>query len=70
MKKFLLLTLVFVLSLANTYSQRTLTGVITDESGESLIGANVIVKGETLGTITDIDGAFTISIPDGRYCFR
>lgn len=59
------MTLVFVLSLANTYSQRTLTGVITDESGESLIGANVVVKGEALGTVTDIDGAFTISVPEG-----
>ena len=55
-----------VIGLSNMYGQRTLKGVVTDEDGQSLIGANVVVKGETLGTITDIDGSFSISIPDGN----
>ena len=45
-----------------THSQqaRTVSGVVTDQSGEAIIGANVIVKGSTVGTITDLDGKFTI----------
>lgn len=36
-------------------------GVVKDETGESIIGASVLVKGTTNGTITDIDGNFTLS---------
>lgn len=39
---------------------RTLTGTVTDENGEPVIGANVKIKGEALGTITDINGQFTL----------
>ncbi len=46
--------------------QRTITGVITDaESNDPLIGANVIIKGTGTGTITDIDGTYSLEIPDG-----
>lgn len=45
-------------------AQRTVTGTITDNSGLPLIGANVLVKGTTVGTITDIDGNFSLSVPD------
>lgn len=34
------------------------TGNVADENGEALIGASVMVKGSTMGTITDIDGNF------------
>ena len=36
------------------------SGVVTDESGEPLVGASVIVKGTTLGSVTDLSGAFSI----------
>lgn len=39
---------------------KKVTGVITDANGEAVIGANVVVKGTTNGTITDFDGNFTI----------
>jgi len=46
--------------------QRTITGVVTDaETNESLIGANVIIKDTGTGTITDIDGSYTLDIPEG-----
>lgn len=45
-------------------NSRIVTGVVIDERGEGIIGANVKVKGETIGTITDLDGAFTLSIPE------
>ena len=41
------------------------TGKVLDELGEGLIGAGVVVKGTTTGTITDMDGNFTISVPRG-----
>lgn len=45
---------------------RTISGVVNDSFGESVIGANVVVKGTTNGTITDIDGNFTLTnVPEG-----
>ena len=55
------------LVLSNNLSElddKVITGVITDDSGEPLIGANVLVKGTSIGTITDIDGSFTLSVPN------
>ena len=39
---------------------KTVTGMVTDVSGEPIIGANIRIKGTTTGTITDIDGNFSI----------
>ncbi|CAH0999553.1 TonB-dependent receptor P3 [Neolewinella maritima] len=39
-----------------------ITGVITDESGEPLIGATVIQEGTTTGTVTDVDGLFSLDV--------
>ena len=44
-------------------AQRTISGTVTDESGEPLIGASILVKGTTSGTVTDIDGAFALEVP-------
>lgn len=43
-------------------SIKSIKGTVTNDSGESIIGANVIVKGTTNGTITDMDGNFTLNI--------
>jgi TonB-linked SusC/RagA family outer membrane protein len=40
----------------------TVSGVVTDGSGETLIGVNVQVKGTTQGTITDVNGKYTVSV--------
>ena len=42
---------------------RKITGHVKDNLGEPIIGANVVVKGTTNGTITDIDGNFTLNVP-------
>ncbi|MDR2816180.1 MAG: TonB-dependent receptor, partial [Proteiniphilum sp.] len=42
--------------------KKTVTGIITDVSGESIIGANIVEKGTTNGTVTDIDGKFSLSV--------
>ncbi len=65
MKKLFLLAFMLFACVAMTHAQRTITGVVSDVSGESLIGANVLAKGSTLGTITDIDGSFSLEVPDG-----
>ncbi len=44
---------------------KTISGTIVDVSGEPLIGVSVAIKGTTTGTMTDIDGKFTLSANDG-----
>ena len=41
------------------------TGIVTDSNGEPIIGANVVEKGTTNGIITDMDGKFTLTVPQG-----
>lgn len=43
---------------------RKIAGTVTDENGESLIGANVLIKGTNRGVITDIHGWYSIELPD------
>ena len=42
----------------------TVKGVVRDESGETMPGVNVVIKGTTEGTTTDADGAFSLGVPD------
>lgn len=42
------------------------TGVVIDDVGEPVIGASVVVKGTTIGTITEVDGTFSINVPEGN----
>lgn len=44
----------------------TVKGQIVDEDGEPVMGATVMVKGTSNGTSTDLDGAFSLSVPSGR----
>lgn len=50
-----------VTSPSSTQQNRTLTGLITDKNGEPIIGANVVVKGTTIGMISDLNGGFTLN---------
>ena len=43
---------------------KTVTGTILDPQGVPVIGANIIVKGTTNGTISDLDGKFTLEVPE------
>jgi TonB-linked SusC/RagA family outer membrane protein len=49
---------------SSALAQRTVGGVVSDDSGELLPGASVVIKGTTRGVITDIDGNYSISVPD------
>lgn len=54
-----------VLSVHSVQQAIEIKGIVTDVSGEPIIGANVVEKGTTNGTITDIDGNFTLSCTKG-----
>ncbi|MBF0574376.1 SusC/RagA family TonB-linked outer membrane protein [Dysgonomonas sp. GY617] len=60
--RYMFLTMIFLLlSLAYSYAQqRTVKGSVYDENNEPIIGASVTVKGTSIGTITDLDGIFSI----------
>ncbi len=45
-------------------ASKKISGIVTDQNGEPIIGANVVVKGTTIGTITGIDGDFALDVPD------
>lgn len=58
------MTLVFF-ALGFAIAQRTITGTVSDQKGEPMIGASVLVKGTTAGTVTDIDGKYSLNVPAG-----
>ena len=45
-------------------AKRRVTGTITDQSGEVLIGVNVRIKGTNAGTVSDIDGKYVVMVPE------
>jgi TonB-dependent SusC/RagA subfamily outer membrane receptor len=48
----------------NTSPSKKITGLVTDEKGEPIIGASIVLKGSNTGTITDINGAFSLEVLD------
>ena len=46
-------------------AQRMIKGTVTDKSGAPVIGANVVAKGTTTGTITDLNGNYSLNVPSG-----
>ena len=62
----MLLSLVLLMALMTGMAfaqQKTVTGKVVDESGSSIPGVSVLVKGTTVGTVTDIDGKYNLSVP-------
>ena len=62
-QKIYLLFICLLLS-ASTFAQKTVSGTITD-GVEPLIGASIIVKGYSMGAITDFDGMYSLEVPKG-----
>ena len=64
LKRFLL-SFMLMLTCTILYAQTEITGTVVDETGETVIGATVIEKGTTNGTVTDFDGVFTLKVNPG-----
>lgn len=65
-KKMLLILSCLLLSIGFAVAQTSrATGTVVDSNGEPVVSASVIVKGTTVGTITDLDGNFSINVPAG-----
>lgn len=45
--------------------QKVITGIVKDRAGQPVIGANIVVSGTTIGTMSDVDGQFSIAVPEG-----
>lgn len=58
-----MLMALFLIGIGVAMAQTQVQGTIVDEQGEPVIGASVLVKGTTTGTVTNIDGEFALSAP-------
>src|SRR5659263_366108 len=54
----------FVVMTHNLFAQNVVTGTVKDDTGQFLPGVSVVVKGTTTGTISDVDGKFSFSVPN------
>ncbi len=72
MKKFIqTLFLIFTVSLSVIAQKTNITGVVTDKkTGETLPGVQVIIPGSTIGTISNLDGLYTLEIEPGTHDFQ
>lgn len=64
MKKHLLVVALVLFGIVGAIAQRSISGTVTDESGEPLIGASILVKGTSTGVVTDLDGSYSLNVPD------
>ena len=62
-KLFLILSAFFCLLISATAQNRTVTGKVTDENGQGIPRASVLVKGTRIGTTTATDGSFSLNVP-------
>ena len=62
--KFTLASLCLLMGMGTAFAQNTqVKGNVVDEKGEPVIGASIVVKGTTVGTVTDFDGNFILEVP-------
>ena len=66
-KRFTLFLFGLLLSIGTAFGQTKITGtVVSQGDGEAVIGASVMVQGTQTGTVTDIDGKFSLDVPAGK----
>lgn len=68
MKKLIMILTCIIASVGLSVAQTTtkVSGTIVDDTGETVIGASVVAKGTTVGTVTDVDGKFSLNIPSDK----
>ena len=64
MNRLKIFTLAALLFLAGAAQAKVIRGVVTDQTGETIISASVVVKGTTIGTVTDFDGNYELDVPE------
>jgi len=69
-RSFCLVVLLMLVSFEAFTQSRTITGSISTESGETLPGVNILISGSTRGTVTDIDGNFSLVVQPGDLSFK
>lgn len=62
--KFRSLLMACLLLVSAAIQARIISGVVSDQTGETIISASVVVKGTSIGTVTDFDGNFVLDVPD------
>lgn len=62
----LLVLLLAVIGWGSAQAQQKIMGVISDENGEPLIGATILVKGTASGTVSDVDGSYSLMASEGQ----
>ena len=66
-KRFTLFLVGLFLSIGMAFAQTKISGtVVSQEDGEPIIGASVLVQGSKVGAVTDVDGHFTLDVPAGK----
>ena len=63
-KKCFAMTAILMFSAVAFAQSRTVKGIVSATNGEALIGAGVVVKGTTNGTVTDFEGRYSLSVPE------
>lgn len=67
MRRLMMIFACIVASVGLSLAQTTrVSGVVIDDTGEAVIGASVVAKGSMVGTVTDVDGKFSLNIPSDR----
>lgn len=70
-RKFLVFSFLIVLTMSVFAQKQPVSGVVKDSlTGETIIGANVVLQGTTTGTSTDINGNFVLQLTKGRYTLQ
>lgn len=66
LRPFALFMALFLMNVSWAFAQLTVTGHVKSTSGDPLIGVNVVEKGTTNGTVTDMDGNFSLRVEKGK----
>ena len=64
--KTLLLLFLGLMITTFTFAQRTVTGKVTDATGAGIPSTSILLKGTSIGTVTDLDGNFSLNVPGGN----
>jgi TonB-linked SusC/RagA family outer membrane protein len=64
MKKVVFTLFILLGMVGMALAQKVVTGTITNSDGEGLVGASVVVKGTNVGVVTDIDGKYSLAVPN------